>query len=116
MGPKRYTLEQYADALRQAGGDSSAPAAILGCSRGTLRNVICAHPELRALCAPIAPGLCHDERYRPDEVADALRRAGGIENQAASLVGCCRATVRAYTTLSRGQSCPRRLCTAPQEL
>jgi DNA-binding protein Fis len=98
MSPKRYTFEQYADALRQAGGDRASAAAILGCSRGTLRNVIYAHPELRALCAPTAPGLCHDERYRPDEVADALRQAGGIENQAASLLGCCRATVGAYIT------------------
>jgi len=97
MSPKRYALDQLADALRQAGGDRAAAAAILGCSRGTLRNIICAHPELKALCAPTAPGPGH-ERYRPDEVADALRHAGGVENQAARLLGCCRATVGAYIT------------------
>jgi DNA-binding protein Fis len=91
---KRFTLEQYADALRQAGGNRTAAAAILGCPCATVHSIVRAHPELKALCVPRLPG--GGLRYRPDQVADALRQAGGNQNQAARLLGCWKHTVEAY--------------------
>ena len=96
MSPRRYTLEQYADALRQAAGNRRAAAAILGCPLSTVNSAIYSHPELKALCAPDPRSLGRAQLYHPDQVVRALRQAGGNQRQAARLLGCCRDTLMAY--------------------
>ncbi len=95
MTNRHFTLEQYAGALRQAGGNRAAAAAILDCPVSTIHNIVRFHPELKALCAPRRPAG-PPERYRPDQVAEALRRAGGNRRQAARLLGCWKQTVEGY--------------------
>jgi len=95
MTNRRFTLEQYAGALRQAGGNRTAAAAILGCPVATVHNIVRSHPDLKALCAPRRPSG-PPQRYRPDQVADALRQAGGNRSKAARLLGCWKQTVDGY--------------------
>ena len=99
MRPRRFTLDQYADALRQAGGSRSQAAALLGCRRTTVDSIVRSHAELKALCTPYPRPTGPDPRYRPEQVADALRQAGGNQRQAARLLGCCELTVRIYMRL-----------------
>ena len=95
MSNRHITLDQYAAALRQAGGNRAAAAKILGCPAGNVRNMVRRHPELRALGEPRRPG--HSRlRYRPEEVAEAIRQAGGNQRQAARLLGCWEQAVRGY--------------------
>ena len=93
---RRFTLEQYAGALRQAGGNRAAAASILGCPVSTIHNIVRFHPEIKALCAPRRKSAGPPQRYRPDQVADALRQAGGNQSQAARLLGCWKQTVEGY--------------------
>jgi DNA-binding protein Fis len=95
MTNRRFTLEQYAGALRQAGGNRTAAAAILGCPVATVHNIVRSHPDLKALCAPRRPSG-PPQRYRPDQVADALRQTGGNRSKAARLLGCWKQTVDGY--------------------
>jgi predicted transcriptional regulator len=96
MSNSRFTLDQYAAALRQAGGNRAAAAASLGCTVSAIHSIVRSHPELKALCAPRPPSAGLSRRYRPDQVADALRQAGGNQTHAARLLGCWRQTVVAY--------------------
>jgi predicted transcriptional regulator len=96
MRPRRYTLEQYADALRRAAGNRRAAAALLGRDRDSVDAAIRRHPELKAWCAPRPPRPGSAQHYRPDEVAAALRQAGGNQERAARLLGCGKNTVAAY--------------------
>ena len=96
MTNRRFTLDQYADALRQGGGNRAAAAAILGCPVSTVHNIVRFHPEIKALCAPRSPSAGPPQRFRPDQVAGALRQAGGNQTQAARLLGCWTQTVVAY--------------------
>ena len=88
------TLDQYAAALRQAGGNRAAAAKILGCPLSTVHSIVRFHPDLRALCEPGSGGP--PERYRPEQVIAALRQAGGNQAQAARLLGCWKQTVEGY--------------------
>ncbi len=96
MSNRRFTVDQYAAALRRAGGSRTAAAASLGCPVSTVHTIVRSHPELKALCAPRSKPAGPRQRYRPDQVADALRRAGGNQTQAAKLLGCWKQTVEAY--------------------
>ena len=96
MTRKRFTLEQYGDALRRASGNRRAAAALLGRDRDSVDAAIRRHPELKALCAPRPPRLGSAQHYRPDEVAAALRQTGGKQGRAARLLGCGKNTVAAY--------------------
>ncbi|MBN1954809.1 MAG: hypothetical protein JW900_07140 [Anaerolineae bacterium] len=95
MANRRFTLDQYAAALRQAGGSRAAAAAILGCSVSAIHCIVLSHPELKALCSPRTPAG-PPRRYSPEQVAGALRQAGGNQSQAARLLGCWKQTVEAY--------------------
>ncbi len=118
MSERRLTLDQYAAALRRAGGDRAAAAKILGCPASRLHTVVRFHPDLRALCVP--PELPNPpQRYRPRQVANAVRKAGGNLAQAARLLGCCRLTVRVYVerypeVRAALDACPPRLKSAEQ--
>jgi len=96
MRNRRFTVEQYAGALRQAGGNRAAAAAMLGCPVSNLHSVVRSHVELKALCAPRPRSTGSRPRYRPDEVADALRQAGGNQAEAARRLGCRKQTVATY--------------------
>ena len=96
MRPRRFTLDQYADALRRAGGSRSKAAALLGCRRATVDSIVHGHAELKALCTPFPRQTGRGPRYRPEQVADALRQTEGNQRQAAKLLGCCELTVGVY--------------------
>lgn len=95
MRAKRFSVEQYAEALQQAGGNRSAAAANLGRPSDSVDAAIRRHPELKALCAPRPPRIGSAQHYRPDEVAAALRQANGNQVRAAKLLGCVKNTVAA---------------------
>ncbi|MBN1140058.1 MAG: helix-turn-helix domain-containing protein, partial [Anaerolineae bacterium] len=96
MRAKRFSVEQYAKALRQVAGNRSAAAAALGCSRDSVDAAIRRHPELKALCAPRPPRTGSAQHYQPEEVAAALRQADGRQGRAAGLLGCDEGTVANY--------------------
>ncbi len=96
MSQKHLSPEQCAEALRQADGDRKAAAKILGCSHSTVDRAVRRLAEITALCAPYIRLPGDRRRYRPEQVAEALRQAGGSRTQAAKLLGCRKETVTAY--------------------
>ena len=96
MRAKRFSVEQYAEALQQAGGDRRAAAANLGRPRDSVDAAIRRHPELKALCARGPPWVGSAQHHRPDEVAAAIRQADGNQVREARLLGCVKNTVVAY--------------------
>jgi len=114
MSRKHLSPERYAEALRQAGGDRNAAAAILGCSNSTVDRAVRRLVKLTAMCAPYLELPGNRRRYRPEQVAEALRQAGGSQTQAARLLGCRKETVAAYVkhypeVRAALDACPSRL-------
>ncbi len=120
MSPSHLTLEHHADALRQAGGDRNIAAKILGCSRSTIDRAAQRLAKITAMCAPYLELPSNRRRYRPEQVAEALRQAGGSQTQAARQLGCRKETVAAYIqhypeVKAALHGCPSRL-KSPEEI
>jgi len=103
--PRLKRPDQIVDALRQAGGDKRRAAQPLGVSLATLYQYVHRYPAAREECAALdqvrrdrrqCTPRGNPERFSPDKVAEALRRAGGIKSHAAVLLDCTRTTVGNY--------------------
>jgi len=101
-------------ALGQTGGNKRQAARLLGVGHKTLYNYIERYPTVQEECAarvqaererrssggapavvPLKAG-CRPERFFPETVAEALRRAVGVKSHAAKMLGCNRDTVEGY--------------------
>jgi len=108
MRAKRFGVEQYAEALRQARGNRRRASQLLGVSYTTIYNYIRRYPAVQEELAALdqarreegderpAKASTRPERYSPETVVEALRRSGGIKAHAARMLHCSRQAVDGY--------------------
>jgi hypothetical protein len=80
----------------EAKGSQQRAAEALNCSRTTVWAYCRRYPAVAEACARLQEGGREGLHYSPEQVAEALRQAGGSQKQAARRLGCTEGTVAQY--------------------
>ena len=100
-GRWHYTPDQVAAALHETGGNRRQAARLLGCSPETIARYRARFPIVAEACSQQSPDASprprpRRSRYTPEQVAEAVLQAHGVEVEAARLLHCHRTTITRY--------------------